>query len=261
MNVREILTTKEGSEIKLNGWVANKSSIGSLTFILLRDGSAYIQLVGKRGFTNDESLKIMQDVSLESAITIDGILRDDVRAPNGKEVLVKDIKVIANADEWPITKSTVTSVKFLYDNRHLSIRGKKASSILKIRSEFITASVEYFTKHGFTLISAPSIVGTAVEGGSTLFELNYFGRKAYLSQSAQLYEEAAICAFGKVFVIQPAFRAEKSKTAKHLTEFIMIEAEVAFNTQEDNLRLQEDMLNYVTSKIAENRAYELSLLG
>ncbi|GIU70858.1 MAG: asparagine--tRNA ligase [Candidatus Nitrosocaldaceae archaeon] len=259
MNVKELFTKEEG-EVELRGWIANKSSMGSLTFILLRDGTGYIQLVGKKNFTESDSLKLMEKTNLESAIEVKGVLRIDPRAPNGREVLVKEFKVIAAAEEWPITKSAAKSSKFLYDNRHLSIRGKKASSILKIRSEFITASIEFFNRNNFTFISAPSIVGTAVEGGATLFELNYFGKKAYLSQSAQLYEEAAICAFGKVFVVQPAFRAEKSKTAKHLTEFVMIEAEVAFNTQEDNIRLQEDMLTFVCNKIAENRSYELSLL-
>ena len=260
MDIRELFGLGEGKEVELKGWVASKSSIGALKFIQLRDGTAYIQLVGRKGYTEQDSLDLMDSIPIESAVKVKGMLRLDPRAPNGREVLVKEFKSIALADKWPITKSAARSSKFLYDNRHLSIRGKKASSILKIRSEFITASVEFFSKRGFTLISAPSIVGTAVEGGATLFEIDYFGKKAYLSQSAQLYEEAAICAFGKVFVIQPAFRAEKSKTAKHLTEFIMIEAEVAFNTQEDNLRLQEDMLTYVCNKIAENRSYELSLL-
>ena len=260
MDIRDLFDMDEG-EVELRGWIANKSSMGSLSFILLRDGTAYIQLVGKKNFTDANSLKLMDELSIESAVKVKGMLRIDARAPNGREVLVKELELIAESQEWPITKSTAKSSSFLYDNRHLSIRGKKASSILKIRSEFITSSIEFFNKHNFTLISAPSIVGTAVEGGATLFELDYFGKKAYLSQSAQLYEEAAICSFGKVYVVQPAFRAEKSKTSKHLTEFVMIEAEVAFNTQEDNLRLQEDMLNYVCSKIAEKRSYELSLLG
>lgn len=247
-------------EVTLRGWIANKSSMGSISFILLRDGVTYIQLVGKKNFTDPNSLRLMDEANIESAIKVKGVLREDPRAPNGREVLVKELELIAESEEWPITKSTAKSSRFLYDNRHLSIRGKKASSILKIRSEFITSSIEFFTKHNFTMINTPLIVGTAVEGGATLFEVKYFGAKAYLSQSAQLYEEAAICSFGKVFVVQPAFRAEKSKTSKHLTEFVMIEAEVAFNTQEDNLRLQEDLLNYVAAKIVERRAYELSLL-
>jgi asparaginyl-tRNA synthetase len=259
MEIKELFNINEGN-VELKGWVANKSSMGSLSFILLRDGSGYIQLVAKKGITDQNILELMDKVTLESAIRVKGSLRLDPRAPNGREVLITELEVLALAEEWPITKSTIKSSNFLYDNRHLSIRGKKASAILKIRSEFIISAIEFFRDRNFTLISAPSIVGTAVEGGSTLFELEYFGKKGYLSQSAQLYEEAAICSFGKVFVVQPAFRAEKSKTPKHLTEFVMIEAEVAFNTQEDNIRLQEDLLNYICSKIVERRSYELSLL-
>ncbi|SPC33300.1 Asparagine--tRNA ligase [Candidatus Nitrosocaldus cavascurensis] len=260
--VDECLSMQDGSMVELRGWVANKSDIGSLTFILLRDGSNYIQLVGKKGVSSDDVISIMKEVSIESAVLARGTLRSDARALNGKEVLVKDIEVIARAEEpWPINKSTVRSASFLYDNRHLSIRGMKSSSIMKIRSELIKAAFDFFYDHGFTFITAPSIVGTAVEGGATLFELEYFGKKVYLTQSAQFYEEAAICSFGKVFTMQPAFRAEKSKTPKHLTEFIMIEAEVAFNTQEDNMRLQEELLTYIYNRVAERRKREFDILG
>ncbi len=261
VSVNECINMQEGSSVQLKGWVANKSDIGSLAFILLRDGSGYIQLVGKKGFTSDDTLSIMKDVSIESAVAVKGKLRRDARALNGVEVMVDSIEVIARAEQWPINKSTVRSASFLYDNRHLSIRGMKASSIIKIRSEFIKAAFDFFYANGFTFISAPSIVSAAVEGGATLFELDYFGKKVYLTQSAQFYEEAAICSFGKVFTIQPAFRAEKSKTPKHLTEFVMIEAEVAFNTQEDNLRLQEDLLTHVYNHILQHRSRELEILG
>jgi asparaginyl-tRNA synthetase len=259
--IKDSLAMEEGSMVELRGWVANKSDIGSLRFIILRDGSGYMQLVGKKGLSSDKTLAEMKDVSIESAIAVRGRLRRDERAMNGVELLVDDIDIIARAEQWPINKSTVRSASFLYDNRHLSIRGMKASSIMKIRSEFINAAFNFFHSKGFTFITAPSIVSAAVEGGATLFELDYFGKKVYLTQSTQFYEEAAICALGKVFTIQPAFRAEKSKTPKHLTEFVMIEAEVAFNTQEDNIRLQEDMLTYVYNSILENSRNELEALG
>lgn len=260
VSVNDCLNMQEGSSVQLKGWVANKSDIGSLAFILLRDGSGYIQLVGKRGFTGDDTLSVMKDVSIESAVAVKGRLRKDARALNGVEVMVESIEVIARAEQWPINKSTARSASFLYDNRHLSIRGMKASSIIKVRSEFIKAAFDFFYSRGFTFISAPSIVSAAVEGGATLFELDYFGKKVYLTQSAQFYEEAAICSFAKVFTMQPAFRAEKSKTPKHLTEFVMIEAEVAFNTQEDNIRLQEDLLTHVYNHILEHRSRELEIL-
>ncbi|MDW7999771.1 MAG: asparagine--tRNA ligase [Candidatus Nitrosocaldus sp.] len=262
VTIDECLSMQDGSTVELRGWVANKSDIGSLAFILLRDGSNYIQLVGKKGTSSDDVMRVMKDVSIESAVVVRGTLRSDARALNGKELLVRDIEVIARAEEpWPINKSTVRSASFLYDNRHLSIRGMKSSSIMRIRSELIKAAFDFFYERGFTFITAPSIVSAAVEGGATLFEFDYFGKRVYLTQSAQFYEEAAICSFGRVFTMQPAFRAEKSKTPKHLTEFVMIEAEVAFNTQEDNMRLQEEFLTYVCNRVAEKRRREFDTLG
>ena len=260
-SIKESLTLAQGSTAELNGWIVTKSTVGGLLFLLIRDGSGYIQIVGKKGVTDERFINKMKDVTIESAVRVKGQLRDDARALGGKELTVKEFEIIAPSEQWPITKSAVKSSAFLYDNRHLSIRGKKSSSIMKIRSEFINAAFDFFTEHDFVYINAPSIVQSAVEGGATLFGIDYFGKKAYLTQSAQLYEEAAICAFGKVFIMQPAFRAEKSKTAKHLTEFVMIEAEVAFNEQAENMKLQEDLVNYICSKIVENRSKELEILG
>lgn len=260
-SIKESLRLAQGSTVELNGWVVTKSTVGGLLFLLIRDGSGYIQIVGKKGITDDTFINKMKDVAIESAVRVKGQLRDDARAPGGKELTVKEFEIIAPSEKWPITKSAVKSSAFLYDNRHLSIRGKKSSSIMKIRSEFIKATFDFFTERDFVYINAPSIVQSAVEGGATLFGIDYFGKKAYLTQSAQLYEEAAICAFGKVFIMQPAFRAEKSKTAKHLTEFMMIESEVAFNTQTENMKLQEDLVNYVCSRIVEKRSKELEILG
>jgi asparaginyl-tRNA synthetase len=149
----------------------------------------------------------------------------------------------------------------LYDIRHLSIRGKKASSAIKVRSKVVEATAEYFFKNEFYLISAPSIVQSACEGGSTLFEVNYFGQKAYLTQSAQLYEEAAIFALERVWTIEPCFRAEKSKTSKHLTEFWMIESEVAFATHDDIMHLEEELISTITHKVAQECSHELKILG
>ena len=260
-SIKESLTLAHGSTVELNGWVVTKSTVGGLLFLLIRDGSGYMQIVGKKGVTDEQFINKMKDVTIESAVRVKGQLRDDARAPGGKELTVKEFEIIASSEKWPITKSAVKSSAFLYDNRHLSIRGKKSSSIMKIRSEFIKAAFDFFTERDFVYINAPSIVQSAVEGGATLFGIDYFGKKAYLTQSAQLYEEAAICAFGKVFIMQPAFRAEKSKTAKHLTEFAMIEAEVAFNEQADNMKLQEDLVNYICSRIVEKRSKELEILG
>jgi len=259
--ISEALAMQHGSNVELRGWVVVKNTVGALLFLTIRDGSGYMQVVGKKGVTDERFLDLMKDVTVESAVRVKGQLRDDARAPGGKELTVKEMEVIARAEKWPITKSAVKSSAFLYDNRHLSIRGKKSSSIMKIRSEFIKAAFDFFVERDFVYINAPSIVQSAVEGGSTLFDIDYFGKKASLTQSAQLYEEAAICAFGKVFIMQPAFRAEKSKTSKHLTEFVMIEAEVAFNGQADNMQLQEDLVNHVCERIVEKRSKELEILG
>ncbi|GBC75622.1 Asparagine--tRNA ligase [archaeon HR06] len=225
-SVIEALRSKEGVDVTLLGWVSQKADIGGVTFLRLRDGTGYIQLAVKKDKCKD--FDTLKNVTIESAIWVKGKVKEDKRAPYGKEVMVLEGKVIAKADKWPITKSSIKSVSFLYDYRHLTIRGMKSSSIMKIRSELIKLIMEFFYSKGFIYINAPCIVQNAVEGGATLFELDYFGKKAYLTQSAQLYEEAAICSFGKVFVLQPAFRAEKSKTSKHLTEFWMLEVEQAF---------------------------------
>ncbi len=255
------LNSNEGEYVRLLGWVASKRTIGGIVFFLIRDGSGFIQVAGKKGTTDENTLEVMRKVGLESAVMVGGITRDDKRAPGGKEVSVKEFQAIALAEKWPITKSAIKSPSFLYDNRHLSIRGRKAVSILKIRSELIYSSIEFFTKHGFTLINAPTLVQSACEGGATLFSLDYFGNTAFLTQSTQLYEEAAICAFEKVFVLQPAFRAEKSKTARHLTEFWMLEAEQAFATHDNIMRLEEDLISHATNRVVEKCSEELKIIG
>lgn len=261
VEVSEAFKLPVDSGVKIRGWVAAKSEVGGIIFITLRDGTGYIQAAGKRGIISEEVFQNLKSVTRESAVEAEGVIREDKRAPKGREVSIKRLNIIALADKWPITKSAVRSPAFLYDHRHLSIRGVKSSAVIKIRWGIIRAAIEFFTQRGFWLISSPTIVRSACEGGATLFELDYFGKKAYLSQSAQFYEEAAICALGKVFVIQPAFRAEKSKTAKHLTEFWMIEAEKAFMDQEENMKLQEDLITYICRRVVEVNKSELEALG
>ncbi|MFI5419635.1 MAG: aspartate--tRNA(Asn) ligase, partial [Nitrososphaerales archaeon] len=259
--VRQALQAAPGSAVTVMGWIATKSSIGGIKFATLRDGSGYIQMACKKDRVSEKAFADFERATRESVVGVDGLIREDKRAPGGKEISVTDFWVIQLADDWPITRSAVKSASFLYDKRHLAIRGRKASAIIRIRAEIVYATFDYFVKNGFTLISAPSIVQSAVEGGSTLFEINYFGKKAYLSQSAQLYEEAALGALGKVFIFQPAFRAEKSKTNKHLTEFWMIEAEQAFADQEDNMKLQENLVKAMAERVSENRSEDLASLN
>lgn len=261
LQIAEIFGGPIGEEVTIAGWIVSKSSVGGVVFATIRDGSGYIQVAAKRGICREDVLDRLNSVSQESAVTVTGKVRVDPRAPDGKELSITDFEVLASSEKWPITKSAVRSPGFLYDMRHLSIRGKKSLAALKIRSEVVYATFDFFVKRGFTLISAPTLVQSACEGGATLFSLDYFGQTAYLSQSAQLYEEAAINAFEKVFIYQPAFRAEKSKTSKHLTEFWMIEAEQAFAPQEDNMKLQEDLVNHIAERIVEKRAKEFEILG
>jgi asparaginyl-tRNA synthetase len=260
--IREAISSSPDSQITLMGWIERKSSIGGIKFATIRDGTGYIQVAIKKDRVPSAAFEDFERAGKETAVVVTGTLREDKRAPGGKEISVSDFGILAPAEKWPITKSAArSSTSFLYDMRHLAIRGRKTSAVLKIRANIIYAAFDYFIKNGFTLISAPTIVQNAVEGGSTLFELDYFGRKAYLSQSAQFYEEAAIAAFGKVFIFQPAFRAEKSKTSKHLTEFWMIEAEQAFANQEDNMRLQENLVKAMAERVVKECSSELEILG
>ncbi len=260
--IKEALMAPQSTEVALMGWIETKSSVGGIKFATLRDGSGYIQIACKKDRVPPKAFDEFEKASKETAVVVTGTVREDKRAAGGKEISVSNFAILALAEKWPITKSAArASSSFLYDMRHLAIRGRKASSVLRIRAHVIYASFDYFVKNGFTLISAPTIVQNAVEGGSTLFALDYFGRKAYLSQSAQLYEEAAIAAFGKVFIFQPAFRAEKSKTSKHLTEFWMIEAEQAFANQEDNIRLQEGLVKAMAERVLKDCSEELQVLG
>lgn len=252
-------SSKEG--VELRGWAARKHSVGGVTFILLRDGSGFIQVSLKKGVTTDEAFSAAKGVTRESAIVVRGEVKDDKRAPGGKEVSASEFEVVSKAESWPITKTAAKSRSFLFDKRHLSIRGPKAISVMKIRAEVIGAAFDYFKEKGFFLISGPTFVQAAVEGGSTLFPVDYFGKKVYLSQSAQFYEEASLAALQKVWIFQPAFRAEKSKTNKHLTEFWMIEAEQAFAEQADNLELLEGLLAFMTGRVIERRQAELKTLG
>src|SRR5487761_588245 len=260
--IKEALMAPQSTGVALMGWIETKSSVGGIKFATLRDGSGYIQIACKKDRVPPKAFDEFEKASKETAVVVTGTVREDKRAPGGKELSASDFKILSLSEKWPITRSAVkSSSSFLYDKRHLAIRGKKASAVIRIRAEIIYAAFDYFVKNGFTLISAPTIVQNAVEGGSTLFEIGYFGKKAYLSQSAQLYEEAAIGAFGKVFIFQPAFRAEKSKTSKHLTEFWMIEAEQAFANQEDNIRLREDLVKAMAERVLKDCSEELQVLG
>ena len=246
--------------MEVKGWAARKHTVGGLVFVLVRDGTGYVQVSARKG-SADAAYQAARGVARESAVMVRGEVRDDRRAPGGKEVSASEFMVVAPAENWPITRTAAKGASFLFDKRHLSIRGPKAIAAMRIRAEVVGAAFDYFRESGFHLISAPTFVQAAVEGGSTLFSVDYFGKKASLSQSAQFYEEAAIPALQKVWIFQPAFRAEKSKTAKHLTEFWMIEAEQAFADQADNMKVQEALLSRMVERVLANRQADLRTLG
>jgi asparaginyl-tRNA synthetase len=258
---REVLEGKGGADVELRGWVVRRNKVGGVVFITVRDGTGTVQVSAKKGVAPDRVLEALGRATRESAVMVRGRVREDARAPGGREVAASDFEVVAPSDNWPITKTAAKSASYLFDKRHLSIRGPKAIATMKIRAEVCGAAFDYFRSKGFYLISAPIFVQAAVEGGSTLFGVDYFGRKAYMSQSAQFYEEAALAALEKVWIFQPAFRAEKSKTAKHLTEFWMIEAEQAFADQVSNMELQEGLLAAMVKGVMDRRQDELKTLG
>ncbi len=257
----DIIGGMAGKEVEVRGWVARRHTVGGLVFAVIRDGSGYVQVSAKKGDLPNADFEAAKGATKESAVVVRGEVRDDRRAPGGKEVGAKEFEVVARAETWPVTKTAAKSPSYLFDVRHLSIRGPKAIASMRIRTEVVGAAFDYFRDNGFTLISGPSFVQAAVEGGSTLFPVDYFGKKAYLSQSAQFYEEAALPALQKVWIYQPAFRAEKSKTNKHLTEFWMIEAEQAFADQTANMSLIEGLLASMVRRVLQNRQDDLKTLG
>ena len=256
----EDIAKLEGEKITVKGWLFNKSSKGRIHFLWIRDGTGIIQGVMVKGEVDDEVFNLYDQLTQESSLEVTGTVRKDERAPGGYELTLSDLKIVQVAQEYPITRKEHGST-FLFDHRHLYLRSKRPRAILKVRNELIWAIREYFYRNNFVLIDTPILTGAVGETTSTLFETQYLGEgKAYLAQTGQLYLEAAIAAFGKVFCFGPTFRAEKSKTRRHLTEFWMIEAEEAFYNNEENMDLQEDLVVYFVNWILEKCQEELKEL-
>jgi asparaginyl-tRNA synthetase len=248
-----------GQTVTLKGWLYNKRSGGKLVFLQLRDGSGIIQCVVFKGDVGEEKFKLADSLQQESSISVTGVVKEDKRSPLGFELGVKDLTLIHMAKDYPIANKE-HGTGFLMENRHLWLRSGRQTAILKIRDEIIFAIRQYFRDNGFTLVDSPILTPAACEGTSTLFETDYFGCRAYLSQSGQLYGEAAAMALGKIYCFGPTFRAEKSKTRRHLTEFWMVEPEVAFNDLDDNMNLAEDFICYLVQQVLKNRRAELAVL-
>ena len=251
-----------GEEVTLWGWLHHKRSSGKIQFLMIRDGSGYIQGVLVKNAVAPEVFEAAEALTHESSVKVTGKLREDSRAPSGFEMdlsNVEAVQVVPKEDPFPITPKE-HGVEFLMDNRHLWIRSTRQRAILKIRHEIIKAVRDYFDDNGFTLCDAPILTPAACEGTTTLFEVGYFEDKAFLTQSGQLYSEATAAALGRVYTFGPTFRAEKSKTRRHLTEFWMVEPEVAYATVDDVMDLAEKMLCFIVQRVLEKRQPELKAL-
>jgi asparaginyl-tRNA synthetase len=251
-----------GQDVTLCGWVHQKRSSGKILFLIIRDGSGYIQGVLAKNAVSPEMFDAASGLTHESSIKVTGRIREDSRAPSGYEMdlsSVETVQEISKDDPFPITPKE-HGIEFLMDYRHLWIRSTRQRAILKVRHEIIKAVRDFFDGNGFTLCDTPVLTPAACEGTTTLFEVQYFDDKAYLTQSGQLYSEATAAALGRVYTFGPTFRAEKSKTRRHLTEFWMVEPEVAYATVDDVMDLAEQMLCFMIERVLEKRQPELKVL-
>ncbi|OGL74235.1 asparagine--tRNA ligase [Candidatus Uhrbacteria bacterium RIFCSPHIGHO2_02_FULL_57_19] len=247
------------SNVRIRGWVYNLRSSGSIAFLQLRDGTGRVQAVVSKNDVSSESWEAASTATIESSAIVDGIVKTEPRSPSGVEIQATRVELVQRAAEFPIGKKE-HGPDFLLDNRHLWIRSARQEAILRIRDEIIFALREFMRLRGFILCDSPIFTPNAVEGTTDLFEVNYFDRPAYLSQSGQLYQEATSAALGKTYCFGPTFRSEKSKTRRHLTEFWMLEAEASFMDWQENIQLQEDMMAHVVRHVLENRKEDLKTL-
>jgi asparaginyl-tRNA synthetase len=249
-----------GQKVELRGWVYNVRSSGKIKFLLLRDGTGICQCVFFKGECNVDAFdNKFGQLTQESSVKVIGTVKEEKRSPGGYELSAEDLEIYQVAEEYPITPKE-HGTDFLMNHRHLWLRSKRQHAILRVRAEIVSAIRDFFDGRGFTLTDAPIFTPSACEGTSTLFQTQYFDEKAYLSQSGQLYMEATAAALGKVYCFGPTFRAEKSKTRRHLIEFWMVEPEVAFNDLYDNMELAEQFVEYIVQRTVKNRPDELAIL-
>jgi asparaginyl-tRNA synthetase len=249
-----------GEEVQLRGWLYHKRSSGKVRFLLLRDGTGILQGVMVKGGVSEEIFSKFDTLTQESSFSMTGKIRKDDRATGGYEMEVSDVGIISVAHEYPITPKE-HGIEFLADRRHLWLRSSRQHAIMRVRHRIVKAIRDFYDGRGFVLMDSPILTPAACEGTSTLFETDYFDLgKAYLTQSGQLYAEAGAMAFGKVYCFGPTFRAEKSKTRRHLTEFWMVEPEVAFNDLDDDMELAEEFLEYIVQTVLKDCVAELKVL-
>jgi asparaginyl-tRNA synthetase len=254
------LSEHVGQEVTINGWLYNLRSSGKILFPHLRDGTGVVQCVALKNSVTPEVWDALKGLGQESALSIRGSVRADSRAPGGYEIDLLDAVVIDEVHDYPITPKE-HGTEFLMDHRHLWLRSRRQHAILKVRHTVVKSVRDFLDNDGFTLADSPIFTPAACEGTTTLFDVNYFDdQKAYLTQSGQLYNEATAAALGKVYCFGPTFRAEKSKTRRHLTEFWMVEPEMAFAHLDDVMTLAERMLSYIAARVLETRGEELKIL-
>jgi asparaginyl-tRNA synthetase len=250
----------DGAEVTIKGWLHNKRSSGKIHFLIVRDGTGFIQAVMSKAAVGEELFKRADHLSQETSLVVTGTVRADARAPSGYEIDVKDVQVVGESHDYPITPKE-HGVDYLLDRRHLWIRSERQAAILRVRHEVIDAIRDFFNSRGFILADTPIFTPAACEGTTTLFPAQYFEETtAYLTQSGQLYNEANAMALGRVYCFGPTFRAEKSKTRRHLTEFWMVEPEMAFATLDDVMDLAEDLIVAVVARVLDRRRRELKTL-
>jgi asparaginyl-tRNA synthetase len=256
----EDIAKHDGQQVTIRGWLHNRRSSGKIHFLTVRDGSGFIQAVMSKAAVSPEVFAQADHLSQETSLIVTGSVRADKRAPGGYEIDVSDLQIVSPSIDYPITPKE-HSVAYLMERRHLWIRSEKQAAILRVRHEVINAVRDFFNSRGFILVDTPVFTPAACEGTTTLFPVPYFDLgSAYLTQSGQLYNEADAAALGRVYCFGPTFRAEKSKTRRHLTEFWMVEPEVAFADLDDTIRLAEGLVASVVARVLEQRQHELKVI-
>ena len=261
----ELISIKDSSkhvdqEVKMHVWLTDKRSSGKIIFLQLRDGTAFFQGVIRKNDVSEEVFEAAKSLRQEASFYITGTVHEDKRSHFGYEIQISDLEIVSNNEGYPIGNKE-HGVDFLLDNRHLWLRSKRPFAIMQIRNTMFKATVDFFEKEGFIKFDAPIFMHSAPEGTTQLFHIEYFNNDAYLSQSGQLYGEAGAMAYGKIFTFGPTFRAEESKGRRHMTEFWMMEPEMAWMHQDESLDIQERYLAYMVKQVLENNEYELKILG
>ncbi len=249
----------EGKEASIKGWLYNKRSSGSVRFLVVRDGTGIMQVVFSEKDTDPQTFELCDTITQESSLEVSGTVRKDARAPGGYELIGKSLKLIQLAQDYPISLKE-HGIDFLLNHRHLWLRSRRPYATMRIRAEVIKACRDFLDNEGFLLVDTPIFTPAACEGTTTLFEVDYFDTKVFLSQSGQLYNEPGAAAFGKVYCFGPTFRAEKSKTRRHLTEFWQLEPEAAFMDLDGVMKLIENLVVYMVERVLEKRGEELKIL-